>query len=114
MKPGANVSPRPSVISALGGGSASEPTAVMRPAPSKTTDPVSMTSSGVRMRAPQITQLIGSQSYYGRCRPPNVTTGRARASYPLGRILPMLNKLLAPLDGTPLAEAGFLWAEKAA
>src|SRR5437870_13118526 len=26
----------------------------------------------------------------------------------------MLNKLLAPLDGTPLAEAGFLWAEKAA
>jgi nucleotide-binding universal stress UspA family protein len=26
----------------------------------------------------------------------------------------MLNKLLAPLDGTPLAEAGLLWAEKAA
>src|SRR5213596_2585225 len=26
----------------------------------------------------------------------------------------MLSKLLAPLDGTPLAEAGLLWAEKAA
>src|SRR5437879_8007642 len=26
----------------------------------------------------------------------------------------MLNKLLAPRDGTPLAEAGLLWAEKAA
>ena len=64
----------------VGDGSASELTAVIRPAPSNTTVPVSMLSSGVRMRAPRITPLIGSQSYYGRYRPPNVTAGRARAS----------------------------------